>query len=66
MKELIWKYNVAWDVATLFKDAVFLTITLPPIFPLSVAKMILSFIKHRIKARLRKMCAKGGILFSDF
>jgi len=66
VKELIWKYNMAWDVATLlFEDAVFITVTLPPIFPLPVAKLILSFIRHRIKARLRKTCIKVGILFSE-
>ena len=65
VKELIWKYKVAWDVATLlFEDAVFVTITVPPIFPMKVTEYLLSFIRHRIKARLRKWCMKGGILFS--
>ncbi len=37
-----------------YDKAVFLTVTLPPIFPLKLGLYILSFIFHRIKAFLRK------------
>lgn len=35
-------------------EGVFLTLTLPPIFPLQVQRWILSFLLHRIKALIRK------------
>ena len=35
-------------------NAVFLTLTLPPIFPLQVQRWLLSFLLHRIKAYIRK------------
>ena len=35
-------------------NAVFLTLTLPPIFPITIQKWLLSFLLHRIKAYIRK------------
>ncbi len=64
-KELIWRYNVAWDIATLlFDSAVFVTITLPPIMTLREMQYAQTFIIHRLKAHLRKKYG-GNILFSD-
>lgn len=37
-----------------YDKAVFLTITLPPVFPIKISFYILSFLLHRIKAILRK------------
>jgi len=64
-KELIWKYNVAWDIATiLFDSAVFVTITLPPIMTLREMQYTQTFVIHRLKAHLRKKYG-GNLLFSD-
>jgi len=64
-RELIWKYNVAWDIAALlFDTAVFITITLPPIMPLRIMQYAQTFINHRLKAYLREKYG-DNILFSD-
>jgi len=50
------KYNRAWELASVYSSAVFITITLPPpsVLPLKIQKFILPIITHRIKARLRR------------
>jgi hypothetical protein len=50
------KYNRAWELASVYSSAVFITITLPPtsVIPLKIQKFILPIITHRIKARLRR------------
>jgi hypothetical protein len=50
------KYDRAWEKASVYSKAVFITITLPPpsVIPLKIQKFILSIITHRIKARLRR------------
>lgn len=54
-KEILAKYNYAFNKAKQQYDhGVFLTITLPPIFPLRIQQIALSFIAHRIKAYLRR------------
>ncbi|WP_457549804.1 hypothetical protein [Archaeoglobus sp.] len=64
-KDLMAKYNVAWDIATLlFDTAVFVTITLPPIMTLREMQYAQTFIIHRLKAYLRKKYG-GNLLFSD-
>ena len=55
VKHLLAKYNQAWQIATENYDVgVFLTITLPPIFPLKIEQYLLSFILHRLKNWLRR------------
>jgi 2-C-methyl-D-erythritol 4-phosphate cytidylyltransferase len=64
-KELIWRYNVAWDITTLFFDtAVFVTITQPPIMTLREIQYAQTFIIRRLKEYLRKYY-ESQILFSD-
>jgi hypothetical protein len=54
-KKLIVKYNYAWKKATEeYDEAVFVTITLPPVIPIQIQKYALSFLWHRMKAYLRK------------
>jgi len=50
------KYNRAWELASVYSSAVFITITLPPpsVLPLKIQKFILPIITQRIKARLRR------------
>ena len=49
------QYNQAFETAlSEYDKAIFLTITLPPVFPLKLSLYILSFLLHRIKALLRK------------
>lgn len=53
--EKLNQYNQAFEKAVnTYDEAIFLTITLPPIFPLKLSLYILSFLLHRIKALLRK------------
>ena len=42
-----------------FDGGVFLTITLPPIFPFKLALWALSFLHHRVKAYIRKKCGES-------
>jgi hypothetical protein len=42
-----------------FNEGIFLTITLPPIFPFKLALWILSFLHHRIKAYIKKKCGEN-------
>jgi hypothetical protein len=42
-----------------FNEGVFLTITLPPIFPFRLALWTLSFLHHRIKAYIKKKCGEN-------
>jgi hypothetical protein len=42
-----------------FNGGIFLTITLPPIFPFKLALWILSFLHHRVKAYIRKKCGEN-------
>ena len=51
---LLAKYDDAWKIAEAYDVGVFLTITLPPIFPLKVEQYLLSFILHRLRAWLRR------------
>ena len=52
---LLAKYNEAWKIGEAkYDEGVFLTITLPPIFPLKIGQYLLSFILHRLKAWLRR------------
>ena len=51
---LLGKYDDAWDIASQYDVGVFLTITLPPIFPLKVEQWLLSYMRHRLKAWLRR------------
>ncbi len=54
-KRLIARFSEAWAKATkMFDVGVFLTITLPPIFPPIIQKYALSYLRHRVKAYLRK------------
>ena len=66
-KRLIAKFNEAWAKATkMFDVGVFLTITLPPIFPPIIQKYTLSYLRHRIKAYLRKKYGDKILFASDF
>jgi len=42
-----------------FNEGIFLTITLPPIFPFKLALWALSFLHHRIKAYIKKKCGEN-------
>jgi len=46
-----------------FDEGVFLTITLPPIFPFRLALWTLSFLHHRIKAYIKKKCGENKLHF---
>jgi len=53
------KIEQAFKKATLqYSDAIFLTITLPPVFPLKIQFWALSFVLHRIKALIRRKTKK--------
>ena len=51
---LLARYNDAWDIARQYDEGVFLTVTLPPIFPPKIEQYLLSYIRHRLKAWLRR------------
>jgi DNA-binding transcriptional ArsR family regulator len=52
---LLAKYNHAWnEAAKKFDVGVFVTITLPPIFPLLIQRYAMSYLWHRLKSHLRK------------
>ena len=54
-KHLLAKYYEAWKIASEnYDEGVFLTITLPPVFPLKIEQYLLSFILHRLKNWLRR------------
>jgi hypothetical protein len=42
-----------------FNEGIFLTITLPPIFPFKLALWTLSFLHHRVKAYIKKKCGEN-------
>lgn len=64
-KRLIKKFDKAWLKATkMFDVGVFITITLPSVFPLIVQKYILAYLMHRLKSYLRKKYG-DNILFAD-
>ena len=55
VKHLLAKYNQAWEIATKNYDVgVFLTVTLPPIFPLKIEQYLLSYILHRLRNWLKR------------
>ena len=55
VKHLLAKYNQAWKIATKNYDVgVFLTVTLPPIFPLKIEQYLLSYILHRLRNWLKR------------
>ena len=54
VKYLLAGYNDAWDIASQYNVGVFLTTTLPPIFPLKIEQYLLSYIIHRLRAWLRR------------
>ena len=55
IKYLLTKYNEAWEIASENYDiGVFLTITLPPIFPLKIEQYLLSYILHRLRNWLKR------------
>ena len=55
VKYLLAKYEEAWEIATGgYEEGVFLTITLPPIFPLKIEQYLLSYMRHRLRNWLRR------------
>jgi len=55
VKYLLAKFEEAWKKGREEYDVgVFLTLTLPPIFPLKVEQWLLSYMRHRLKAWLRR------------
>jgi len=53
--EIIKKAETTFRNATsLYKNGIFLTVTLPPIFPQRLALWILTYLTHRIKALIRR------------
>ena len=55
IKYLLAKYNEAWRIASEnYEEGVFLTLTLPPIFPLKIEQYLLSFILHRLRNWLKR------------
>lgn len=48
------RYNEAWRAGSQFTFAVFATITLPPVFPLSIQRYALSYMINCLKAWLRR------------
>ncbi|MEM4497185.1 MAG: hypothetical protein QXM06_07815 [Archaeoglobaceae archaeon] len=52
--EIVKTLNKAFEIASKYDEGVFLTLTLPPVFPFKIQKWILSFLLHRIKALIRK------------
>ncbi|ADB58900.1 hypothetical protein Arcpr_1857 (plasmid) [Archaeoglobus profundus DSM 5631] len=55
IKLLLAKYDEAWKIASENYDVgVFLTVTLPPIFPLKIEQYLLSYILHRLRNWLKR------------
>ena len=55
VKYLLAKFEESWDKGTEEYDkGVYLVTTLPPIFPLKIEQYLLSYIRHRLKAWLRR------------
>jgi len=55
IKRLLAKYNKTWRIASENYDVgVFLTLTLPPIFPLKIEQYLLSYILHRLRNWLKR------------
>lgn len=52
--EIVKTLDQAFEIASEYESGIFLTITLPPVFPFKIQKWLLSFLLHRIKALIRK------------
>ncbi|MEM4644960.1 MAG: hypothetical protein QW421_02265, partial [Archaeoglobaceae archaeon] len=52
--EIVKTLDQAFEIAKKYESGIFLTITLPPVFPFKIQKWLLSFLLHRIKALIRK------------
>jgi len=63
---LLVKYNHAWKEASKkFDVGVFVTITLPPIFPLIIQRYTMSYLWHRLKSNLRKKYGDKLLILDD-